>query len=271
MKNKNIIVSTDLDGTLLDHNTYSWEPALPSINALSELNIPVVINTSKTFSEVEQLQKDIGLKAPFIVENGSAIYYPKDQFQSELIFPYNENFDYQVIGKTRSEVLRALKHLTEEFQYQFEGFNDWSTEQIIDRTGLNVEAAQQAQQREYSEPIIWSDSEARFDTFSDQLTSKNLRIIRGGRFIHILGQSNKGTALEALSSCLFGKDSSTFICLGDSYNDLDMLAIAEYPVFVRSPAHEFPQHSIENNNTIYTKGYGPTGWNESINALLNTL
>lgn len=51
----NYLVSTDLDGTLLDHHTYSWHAALPALQKCSELAIPVVLNTSKTLAEVEWL------------------------------------------------------------------------------------------------------------------------------------------------------------------------------------------------------------------------
>lgn len=270
-----VIVSTDLDGTLLDHYSYSWADAKPSIDALMQRGIPIVINTSKTFAEVEQLQKELALNAPFVVENGSAIYYPKGQYQSDAIFPYNALFDYQVVGQPRSEILSALKHLTEEFQYIFEGYNDWSTENIIERTGLTPEGARLSQQREYSEPIIWGDSEERFETFSQQIKSKELRLIRGGRFIHILGQADKGTALKALTRSLFGEIPAKLICLGDGPNDLDMLAIADFPVFIRSPAHDFPEFDTANNTyrpndaeAYYTEGHGPAGWHEAMQKIL---
>ena len=40
-----LLVSTDLDGTLLDHHTYEWQPALPAISALQAFSVPIVMNT----------------------------------------------------------------------------------------------------------------------------------------------------------------------------------------------------------------------------------
>jgi|GEM_PF-4270088 len=74
------LVSTDLDGTLLDHYSYDWQAAAPSLARLAKLGIPVVINTSKTFEEVVSLQSSMLLTAPFIVENGSALFLPTSQF-----------------------------------------------------------------------------------------------------------------------------------------------------------------------------------------------
>ena len=44
------VIYTDLDGTLLDHHTYSFDAARSTIAALSERGIPVIPCTSKTRS-----------------------------------------------------------------------------------------------------------------------------------------------------------------------------------------------------------------------------
>ena len=74
----NLIIFTDLDGTLLNHDDYSYKNAIPSLEKIKKKNIPLIIVTSKTKKEVEQLQKEIGIKEPFIVENGAAIFFPKN-------------------------------------------------------------------------------------------------------------------------------------------------------------------------------------------------
>ncbi|WP_257294501.1 hypothetical protein [Endozoicomonas sp. YOMI1] len=52
-----ILVFTDLDGSLLDHNHYGWAAARPALELLSEREIPVIFNTSKTFKEVLVIQR----------------------------------------------------------------------------------------------------------------------------------------------------------------------------------------------------------------------
>jgi mannosyl-3-phosphoglycerate phosphatase len=81
-----VIIFTDLDGTLLDYDTYSFEKALPALQLLRERDIPLIISSSKTAKEVvfyrEQLEND----HPFISENGGGIFIPKDYFKSEIKF-----------------------------------------------------------------------------------------------------------------------------------------------------------------------------------------
>ncbi|MCK5421566.1 MAG: HAD-IIB family hydrolase, partial [Deltaproteobacteria bacterium] len=68
------MVFTDLDGTLLEHETYSSEAAIPAINALKEKNIPLIFCTSKTRAEIEEIQFQLKNIHPFISENGGAIF-----------------------------------------------------------------------------------------------------------------------------------------------------------------------------------------------------
>ena len=74
------IVFTDLDGTLLDDANYSWEAARPALEELKRRGIPCVLVTSKTRAEVEFWRNRLGNTDPFVVENGAAVFIPKDIF-----------------------------------------------------------------------------------------------------------------------------------------------------------------------------------------------
>ena len=60
---KNFIIFTDLDATLLDEN-YSWEKAIPALNELNKLKIPLILNSSKTICEIERIRKDLNIFYP---------------------------------------------------------------------------------------------------------------------------------------------------------------------------------------------------------------
>ncbi|MCG7852909.1 MAG: HAD hydrolase family protein, partial [Methanosarcinaceae archaeon] len=47
------VVFTDLDGTLIDHDTYSYKAARPALAALKKQGIPLIFCTSKTRAEIE--------------------------------------------------------------------------------------------------------------------------------------------------------------------------------------------------------------------------
>ena len=72
-----IIIFTDLDGTLLDRETYGWGAAKPALKLCHRHNIPIIPVSSKTRAEIEIFQDKLGLSAPFISENGGGIFFPR--------------------------------------------------------------------------------------------------------------------------------------------------------------------------------------------------
>ncbi|MDA0978860.1 MAG: HAD hydrolase family protein, partial [Proteobacteria bacterium] len=74
------IIFTDLDGTLLSHDDYRFESALPLIRELKSAGVQIVLSTSKTLTEVLTWRTRLGLDDPFMVENGSALYLPLGDF-----------------------------------------------------------------------------------------------------------------------------------------------------------------------------------------------
>ena len=108
------VIFTDLDGTLLDPETYSFQKALPALKLIKKSEIPLVFSTSKTRAETEFYRKKLENKHPFIVENGGAIFIPRNYFP--FGFKYDRvDGEYLVIklgtdyGKLR-KVLESIKN-----------------------------------------------------------------------------------------------------------------------------------------------------------------
>ena len=70
------IVFSDLDGTVLSHDAFSWEEAKPGLDALRKEGVPLILASSKTRREIESWRKKIGNTDPYIVENGGALLLP---------------------------------------------------------------------------------------------------------------------------------------------------------------------------------------------------
>lgn len=262
MHTKKLIVFSDLDGTLLDHDSYSWEPARSALNTLAELAIPVVLCTSKTAAEVTELHRQMPIEAPFIVENGSAVIFPASAQNAESSAYF--------FGKKYSEVLSILHQLRLEKSYRFTGFHDMTTTDVARATALPAEQAELARQRLSSEPLIWEDSESALEQFKRELLSHGVKILQGGRFYHALDtNSDKGTALLWLLRHLSdGINTHRYfsIALGDGPNDLDMLETADLAVVIPSASGRTP--APRNNKILHAKEPGPTGWNQAILDIL---
>jgi mannosyl-3-phosphoglycerate phosphatase len=243
-----VLIFSDLDATLLDHHNYSFDDALPALQLIKERKIPLILASSKTYEEMINIRSKLGITDPFIYENGSGIF-----FKGKKI----------ALGKSYSQILNVLKDLKSDFS--FTSFSQLGPKGIQKETGLNKEFSQRASLREFSEPLIWEDSENKLESFKVLLKRHGLIGLQGGRFITVSSAQTKGDALLWVKKRYqeASEDKILTIGLGDSENDINMLSKVDKAIIVRHPNKPPPQikgHSAE----IVTRLIGPKGWNEAI-------
>ncbi|MEM8544407.1 MAG: hypothetical protein AAGF66_10520 [Cyanobacteria bacterium P01_H01_bin.119] len=69
--------------------------------------VPIVLVTSKTRAEVDTLRQQMGLTDPFIVENGSAVFFPGKNLPFELPEEEDLERDCRLLLGCQSIVVRA--------------------------------------------------------------------------------------------------------------------------------------------------------------------
>ncbi len=260
-----VVIFSDLDGTLLDHDTYSFQSASEAIELIKSKNIPLVICTSKTRKEIELYRKLLDNKYPFISENGGGIFIPDSYFSIEFKY-YKEIEGYKVIelGTPREALSVTLKSIAEEKDIDIRGFSDMTVKEIVKLTGLDEDTAKLAMERDYSEPFLINEDGKYAATIEEEINLKGYKHTRGGRFHHILDGNDKGKAVNILTDIYkqeFG--SIKTVGIGDSLNDLPMLDAVDIPIIVQKPNGVYDQ-KIELSNLTYADGAGPSGWNSSI-------
>ena len=263
------LVISDMDGTLLNHHDYRVEAALPMLKRLESLSIPVIFNTSKTFAELKDWVVLLKNKHPFIVENGSAIYIPEhyfsDKFQSEYLSDVKRESGYLIIV-TGIEIQSITQYVNKVTPDAID-LTRCSLQQAIDITGLTEVEAQAAQTRQFSVPLMFKDK-IKQQLFTEQAKQDGFGILKGGRFLHILGLCDKGQSMVKLKQLYesFYQKTYGLIVLGDSPNDQAMLAQADNPVIVKSPSSASIQ--LEHPSLIYTRREAPEGWVEGVESAL---
>ncbi|MFQ6092792.1 MAG: HAD hydrolase family protein [bacterium] len=69
-----MIIFTDLDGTLLDRQAYSYREAEPALDLIKKRDIPLIFCSAKTRAQQEVYRKELDFHGRFIVEDGGAVF-----------------------------------------------------------------------------------------------------------------------------------------------------------------------------------------------------
>jgi mannosyl-3-phosphoglycerate phosphatase family protein len=267
-----LVVFSDLDGTLLDHDSYSFAPAKPALQLLAQRRVPLILATSKTLPETRALSAALDNPAPVIVENGAAIAIPLAQRDAYPLNGEPSPRDGYLLWHLAADYRRLRDFLQRErgrHGYRVEGFGDMQVADVISLTGLDSASAARAMLRCGSEPLVWRDHEERLQTFHDAARREGLQLTRGGRFWHLMGTASKAIAIQRVLDSLAGqgRDPAT-IALGDSDNDRAMLESVDIAVLVRRPDGTWLNDCRGRGQTWRTGAVGPEGWNRAILQLL---
>jgi len=261
-----ILVFTDLDGTLLSHDSYSWEDARPALDELKRQAIPLVFCTSKTRAEVRSLRKAIGNTDPFIVENGGVLVIPAGR--SSRLTPAKKHERTLMLGRPYREVVAALRDLARRAEIEVRGFHQMTDEEVAERTGLSLKEAHHARQRETGEPFLVSNASPReIRAFSRMAHDSGYGVQRGGRFWHISANCDKGLALSTVISYYRAvwRTPIRTIALGDSGNDLPMLQLVNEPILMPKPDGSFDKEITSAlPQVVRCPEQGPKGWGQAV-------
>jgi mannosyl-3-phosphoglycerate phosphatase len=269
-----LMVVTDLDGTLLDFENYTFEPAKPALRLLRKLGVPVICCSSKTSKEIEYWRKKLGLLTPFIAENGAAVFLPVDQFGGlRGRFIQRDQYLVRELGPARRKLRIVFEKVRRDSGVGITGFSDMDMSTVKSLCGFaTIQQARIAADREYSEPFVFP-RQVDDNTISDvlaQFKGNQLKVIRGRRFFHLVGDIDKGRAVEFLK-CRYneiGQARDQTIGIGDSSNDLEMLNVVDFPVLVMARNRRYDPDVKTRIDPILAGAAGPTGWNRAIEMLL---
>lgn len=256
-ENKNYLIFTDLDGTLLDHDTYSFHEADEMLKFIRTNEIPLIIVTSKTKEEVIKLQEHLEINSPFIVENGAGMFIPNET-----------NLEKISLGKSYQEILNNFNKYSKTFDMR--GFHQMSDDEVAKLTSLPLEKAKLARKRDFCEPFILADESSK-NELKQLALADGLDVVKGGRFFHLITKGqDKANAVLQMKKTLEELNSKTYktIALGDGENDITMLSVVDFPILIKKYDGTFID--FEKENLRKTKFIGPKGWNESLKEILCT-
>ncbi len=264
MKQKKILI-TDLDGTLLDEN-YEWRRAEREIEELKRRGIPIVFCSAKTREEQREIREEMGVKDPYIVEDGSAIVIPEE---SELYgvaetFPHRHDREKGeiliVLGDDYGKVVSFLDELGKP-KLKLKYYARMSEDEISKVTGLSEEKARLAKNREFSETLVeWNEEDL-------EKIREKFNVEVGGRFAHVYGKNaDKGKAIDLLRKLYERAGYSVWtLGVGNHYTDIPMLKAVDQPAIVRNPDGWI---EADIPNLYRARGVATEGWVEVVRKFL---
>jgi mannosyl-3-phosphoglycerate phosphatase len=275
-KTKRLLIFTDLDGTLLDADSYSFEQALPALEGIRKREIPLILCSSKTRSEIEIYQRKLRIHDPFISENGGAIYIPQGYFRrlpqglknKETYLVWELGTPYQKIREIFMEVFNKLN-------LKAVGFGDLKAKEISSLLNLNQTEAALSKRREYDEPFYFLEEvgEEVLESAEREFKKKGMTMTTGGRLYHLTGKNDKGKAIGLLIQIFKDNWEGELITigLGDSRNDLTLLESVDIPILVKRGDNSYEKSIVDKLKAHKAPGIGPQGWNRAVLDLMAEL
>jgi mannosyl-3-phosphoglycerate phosphatase len=264
------LIVTDLDGTLIDHDTYDAEAARPALAAARTAGVPVVPCSSKTLAEMQRLAAELDLvPAPLIVENGGALWFP-------AVWPdvpagattVADGSALLVLGAEAEWLRPRLELVAAATGVAARGFSRMSDAEVARRTGLTIEVATLARRRQFSEPFVCDGDAVPLRALDDAARRVGARVTQGGRFFHLIGDTDKGAAIDVLrTACPPG---TQLLGLGDAPNDLPLLNATDDAVIVPGATGALhPDLVLALPHARHAPSAGPAGWNAAVLAWLS--
>ena len=269
---RKIVIFTDLDSTLLDKKSYSWQPALEALNLLRETGASLVMVSSKTCAEMMLYYQELGFDDPFVTENGGAIMLGASSIPDGLWTDSTKvwsdgkryKFRYIPLGVPYFQLVQDLDAISRVVQVRTRGFSCMTPREVSGLTGLSVDEAVLACKRDFDEPFMVHGRDQDVYRLERVARRCGLKIERGGRFWHLFGHEGKGQAVSILKE-MFKTHFREIFCigLGDSPNDMSFLRLMNLSILFGQSFDE--RIEMPNGGELWRlRAHGPEAWNSCI-------
>lgn len=251
-----VLLVTDIDGTLVAHDTYEPGPSAEAVASLQRAGIPVVLCSAKTRAEQEALRVRLDLNDPYIVENGAGVIFPVGFHGSRAGDGEQELVTF---GLTYREVREGLERAAEDAGVAVKGFGDLTIEEVSELTGLTLSRATKARTREFTETFVLEDpTPDRERRLAGHLEERGMLMLHGARYWTALGRHDRARAVRYVIS-RYEELSPVISCgVGDSVGDVGMLEVVDIPMLVQQADGSWAD--LELPGLLQLNGKGPDGF-----------
>jgi mannosyl-3-phosphoglycerate phosphatase family protein len=203
---------------------------------LERSGVPVVIWSDRTRAEIEMVRQQIGSRAPFISEEGAALFVPACWFQ----FPFDASRTvgvYRVIefGANYDQVVATLHQVAASVGVAVTGLRDLAIEEVAKDLRISLLGARLVKLREYGELFRIDDpNPASRGRLFRALRAAGLACWHGTPFDYASGLGDKRVAIGTAQRLLaHGGRRLVTVGIGSRPHHLPVLHAAEVRIVIR--------------------------------------
>ena len=261
---KQIIIFTDMDGSLLDKHTFKIDNIENYFRQLLKKGILIIPNSSKTEAELTDFNNQFNLNLSFISENGSSIH--------GLNF-INKNLPNKILlSRSIEEIYRIYnENISKYLKQKITPILELEQDEQIKIFGLSLDKLRLAKERVHSIPIQFNGNEIEKNDLIQNLNEIGLTIQSGGRIMNICDNVNKSKAMSKTIELIKNEINIEIITIGvgDNQNDIEMLKNCDYACLVKND--KFDSTLINIDNLIKSTEPSPNGWADVIKTAIQKI
>jgi mannosyl-3-phosphoglycerate phosphatase len=265
-------VFADLDGMLCDRARHSFEDSAAAIDLLSRRDIPLVLCSGMTRSQLERAYVDLGMCHPFVVEHGAAVLIPHGYFGD---IPHSRQLGgYELVefGAPYVAAVEALRRASHRSGVEVIGFADMSVGDVARECGLSLMEARLAKLREYDEPfrVLNAEPGARERLFR-ALRADHFGCLSGRQFDHVGAHVDLGKGVRLLKRLYrraFGSSTVT-IGFGIGPSHAAVLRAVDRAFVLGDENQSICADLLRIPDAEPVDGPGVVGWARTIGRLVN--
>ncbi len=280
-RDRALLIATDIDGTLLDHDAQLPFPAKAWRQAIDQLGARVAgctlaFASSRTLDELVVLQRALGVRGPCIAEDGAVLALDAHQATDARIahLPWD---DVRTYGRrtlhiwTRAQHAASLRAMMGDIDAVQRADASQLDAAALSALGFrSVGAIRRALHVRHHSLLI--DPTRLFGDEQHAIriaaAARGLQLRRGGRWLTLADTAGKGTALMLMRHLFeLCSVSPNVVAIGNEENDLSLLQKAELAFVIRNPTRGPHPALAAIPGAVVLDTEGPGGWLEMLNRL----
>ena len=269
-----VIIFTASD--LLGSPTHSAHLASEALVEIERRNIPLVLATRGTRTQIELLRRKLEHAHPFVTEGGGGLFIPDGYFALRLVGAKRAGRYFCVpFGRSSQEAAAAVEDIAQQAGAEVVRYAEMNAREIARETGMTIREAEGSRERDFSERFFLAGSASlTVQSFAKIARERKWQIRRSEPFWELYSGNDEGKAVRYLMRVYRKALRSRIrsVGIGGSIEDLSLLAATDQVFILPFSSTTFDENLLSKlPHGIRINVTGAPGWNQTVMNVLRRL